>query len=638
MGPRRYITRLAPLCAVALVAAMPAAAQPRYLPGWPVTAGSYHGSSPAVADVDGDGRREIAITSWDGKLNLFNSQGQPLAGFPVATGAQSGERCSPALADLDGDRILEVISVSADGRLYAFARRGSPVAGWPKDLTAGAAGPAVQDFTSYRGLEVFAAAGANVYGFHGNGTAVGGWPVSLDEPSAGPPAVGDLDGDYRPEVVVASGRKVYAFTTSGAAVPGWPATVDGKVVSAPVLADVDADGRTEVLVGTAAGSAYVIDAAGGTRDGWPQSLGPNPVTVPAAVGDMEGRGELTLAFVAGATHIATATVAAFDAEGNPRPGFPKRLDFAVAAAPLIVDADGDRLPEILLVTYDGAVLAFEKNGALTDGFPFKLRGKGITSTPAASDVDDDGFMDIVVAAQNGYVEVFRTDAAYEPSINPWPMYGGNHWRTGKYLPPAAVRQTFELSSRGGGVTIRWKADRRRDRSGWAIFKGVKEAVGGKVVYYEIAYIEEQPTTSYSYYDDKVDNGVIYYYKLEERLSSGESYTYGPKTIRAVGGSAAKARTAITKCYPNPFTAQISIAYEIPDVEGGDAVTSIAVYDISGKLVRNLVNEVKAPGTYIVEWDGTDSRGVPVASGVYLASLRSGGKNAPPSTKTIVLIR
>ncbi len=632
---------MAIFCAVVLAAAAPlvAAAELRYLPGWPVTTGSYHGSSPAVADVDGDGRREIAIVAWDGELNLFNSRGQSLAGFPVATGSQQGERCSPALADLDGDLLLEVISVFADGRLHAFDRRGILVAGWPKDLGAGPAGPAVQDFTSYRGLEVFAAAGANVYGFHGNGTAIGGWPVSLEEASAGPPAVGDLDGDYQPEVVVASDRKVYAFTTSGGAVPGWPATVDGKVVGAPVLADVDDDRRTEVLVGTTAGSAYVLDAAGGVRAGWPQSLGPKPVTVPAAVGDVEGRGELTLVFVAGATHIDSATIGAFDADGRPRPGFPKQLNRTVAAAPLIIDADGDRLPEILVATYDGSLLAFEKNGALTEGFPLKLQGNGITSAPAASDVDDDGFMDLVVASQNGYVEVCRTDAAYDPTVNPWPMYGGNHWRTGKYLPPAAARQTFELSSRGGGVTVRWKADRRAGRLGWVIFKGVKDAVGGKVLYYEIANVEEQPTASYSYNDDKVDNGVIYYYKLEERLSSGESYTYGPKSIRAVGGGATQARSAITKCYPNPFTTQISIAYEVAEVESGEAeaVTAIAVYDISGKLVRTLVSEAKAPGTYIVEWDGTDSRGVPVASGVYLASLRA-TKNAPPSTRTLVLIR
>ncbi len=636
MGPRRYIKRLTILCAVTLAAAALAAGAPRYLPGWPVTGGSYHGSSPAVADIDGDGRREIAIAAWDGKLNLFNSRGQLLPGFPVSTGTRSGERNSPALADLDGDKVLEIVHVSADGNIYAFDRRGMPVAGWPQKLAAGAKGPAVQDFTSYRGLEIFAAGGTGLYGLHGNGTAVGGWPVPL-EGSSTAPAIGDLDGDRRPEVVVAANRQIHAFTTSGTSVPGWPATVDGEVVGAPVLADVDGDDRTEVLVGTAAGSAYVLDADGRVRAGWPQSLGSKPITAPAAVGDLDGRGELTLVFVGGATHIGSATLAAFDADGRPRPGFPKQLNRTVAAAPLVVDADGDGLPEILLATYDGSLLAFEKNGALSDGFPLKLQGTGITSTPAAADVDDDGFMDIVVAAQNGYVEVLRTDAAYDPSVNPWPMYGGNHWRTGKYLALTGIRQTFVLSARGGGITIRWKADPRTDRSGWAVFKGIKDAVSGNVVYFELAYVDEQPTSSYSYRDDKVENGLIYYYKLEERLSSGGSYTYGPKAIRAVGGSATKARSTITKCYPNPFATRVSIAYEVAAVEGAESTTSIAVYDISGKLIRTLVEEAKAPGKYVVEWDGTDSRGVPVASGVYLTSLRS-SEAASPSTKTLVLVR
>jgi hypothetical protein len=246
-------------------------------------------------------------------------------------------------------------------------------------------------------------------------------------------------------------------------------------------------------------------------------------------------------------------------------------------------------------------------------------------------------MDIVVAAQNGYVEVFRTDAAYDPSVNPWPMYGGNHWRTGKYLALTGIRQTFELSSRGGGITIRWKADPRAGRSGWAILKGIKDAVSGNVVYFELAYVDEQPTSSYSYRDDQAENGAIYYYKLEERLSSGGSYTYGPKAIRAAGGSATKARSAITKCYPNPFSTRVSIAFEVAADERPEHTISIGVYDISGKLIRTLVDEAKHPGKYVADWDGTDNRGVPVASGVYLASLRS-GEGASPSTKTLVLVR
>lgn len=640
MGKHKNIINLTILSAagLAFVAPFATAAEPRYLRGWPVNVGPCHDSSPAVADVDGDGRREIAIATWDGKLYLLDAHGRPLSGFPVSTGARSGECSSPALADLDGDNKLEVLFASGDGKLYAFDHGGLPVPGWPKELgAAGSGGVAVQDFTNYRGLEVFAAAGAALYGFHGNGTAIGGWPVTLEEPSHGLPAVGDLDGDQQPEVVVASGRKIYAFNTSGAEAVGWPVALDGQVAGAPVLADVDGDGRTEVLVGTTAGLAYVVDADGAVRPGWPQSFGAKPITVSAAVGDVDGRGKLALVFVGGARYVDSATVGVFDADGRPRPGFPKQLRQTVAAAPLMVDADGDGLPEILLVTYDGSLLSFEKNGSPTGGFPVKLSGTGITSTPAAMDVDDDGFMDIVVGAQNGYLEVIRTEAAYEPSANPWPMFGGNHWRTGKYLAPAADRQAFTLAVQGGAIIIRWKAEPAPGRSGWAIFKGIRDRVSGSIVYYELAYVEEQPTASYSYRDDKVNDGTIYYYKLEERLSSGRVRTYGPKAVRAVGG-APKPRSAINRCYPNPFVTQVSIAYEVAPVDrDAAAVTSIAVYDISGKLIRYLVNEAKTPGKYVAEWDGTDAGGAPVASGVYVACLRV-GEIATPSTRTVVLVR
>jgi hypothetical protein len=627
------------MCAVILTVAAPSftAAEPKYLPGWPVSRGSFHDSSPAVADVDGDGRREIAVAAWDGKINLFDARGRELPGYPVSTAARSGEHASPVLADLDGDKVLELIFASADGRLYAFDAHGMAVPGWPKELgPGGTGGAAVQDFTSYRGLEVFASAADNVYGFHGNGTYIGGWPVRLEETPAGLPAVGDLDGDRTPEVVVASGDVVYAFKTSGAYAAGWPVKLDGKAAAAPVLADVDGDGKTEVLLGTTAGSAYVLDADGSVRAGWPQRFGSKPIAAPAAVGDFEGRGDLTVVFVGGATYMGSATIGAFDRDGRPRPGFPKQINRAVAAAPLAVDTDGDGLPEILLITYDGSLLSFERDGTLTAGYPVKLLADGVTSTPAAADVDDDGFLDIVVAAQNGYVEVVRTDSAYEPSANPWPMYGGNHWRTGKFIAPVSKRQTFTLSARAGGITIRWRAEPRAGRTGWAIFKGLRDYVSGNVLYYEMAYVEEQPTTSYSYRDEKVDDGTVYYYKLEERLSSGAGYSYGPKAIRAVGGIA-EATSAITRCYPNPFTTQVSIAYEVGAVAAGSAVTTIAIYDISGKLIRYLVNENKTAGKYIIEWDGADSRGVPVASGVYLASLRV-GEDTPPATKTVVLVR
>jgi hypothetical protein len=69
-------------------------------------------------------------------------------------------------------------------------------------------------------------------------------------------------------------------------------------------------------------------------------------------------------------------------------------------------------------------------------------------------------------------------------------------------------------------------------------------------------------------------------------------------------------------YPNPFNPVTFISY---DLEDGGLVT-LAVYDMTGRLVRNLAWEYQSAGNHIVQWDGTDECGTPVASGIYVYRL------------------
>ena len=72
-------------------------------------------------------------------------------------------------------------------------------------------------------------------------------------------------------------------------------------------------------------------------------------------------------------------------------------------------------------------------------------------------------------------------------------------------------------------------------------------------------------------------------------------------------------------FPNPFNPETTIRYEMPD--GGSVY--LAIYNQLGQKVRTLVNASQAPGIHSVTWDGRDSAGGQVASGVYLYFLRSG---------------
>jgi flagellar hook assembly protein FlgD len=62
---------------------------------------------------------------------------------------------------------------------------------------------------------------------------------------------------------------------------------------------------------------------------------------------------------------------------------------------------------------------------------------------------------------------------------------------------------------------------------------------------------------------------------------------------------------------------------------------LAVYDVSGKLVKTLVDEVRPAGDNAFRWDGTDKSGRAVASGAYYARLTSQGVN---QVRPMALIR
>ena len=72
-------------------------------------------------------------------------------------------------------------------------------------------------------------------------------------------------------------------------------------------------------------------------------------------------------------------------------------------------------------------------------------------------------------------------------------------------------------------------------------------------------------------------------------------------------------------YPNPFNPVTRIKYDIPPSKGARGMmTKLIIYDVLGKEVQTLVNQQLSPGTYEVEWDGSNH-----PSGVYFYKLSAG---------------
>lgn len=121
---------------------------------------------------------------------------------------------------------------------------------------------------------------------------------------------------------------------------------------------------------------------------------------------------------------------------------------------------------------------------------------------------------------------------------------------------------------------------------------------------------------------------------------GRSYSY---YISAVRGNSEAVRSTTIKLslppkpvtlyqnFPNPFNPSTTISFFIPD----RASINLDIFDVKGRRVKTLIDEIKPAGRYNAEWNGRNSRGNPVSSGVYYYRLTA-GKNI--ITKKLVLMR
>lgn len=88
-------------------------------------------------------------------------------------------------------------------------------------------------------------------------------------------------------------------------------------------------------------------------------------------------------------------------------------------------------------------------------------------------------------------------------------------------------------------------------------------------------------------------------------------------------------------FPNPFNPETIINYRLPKSGLKAVTTSLKIYDLLGREVRTLVDEKQSPGFYKVLWDGRDTFGRKVSSGIYLYQLKSGNSLL---TKKMLLVR
>jgi len=118
------------------------------------------------------------------------------------------------------------------------------------------------------------------------------------------------------------------------------------------------------------------------------------------------------------------------------------------------------------------------------------------------------------------------------------------------------------------------------------------------------------------------SGRPYRYNNDDLKSNVEFILHHCFQESGSSGSDIPADFTLNQNYPNPFNQGTTIAYSLSD----NAVFTIRIYDVRGRIVRTLARQVNASqGTDSITWYGMDDSGMAVSSGVYFCEMEIGGK-------------
>ncbi|KAA3612623.1 MAG: T9SS C-terminal target domain-containing protein [Calditrichaeota bacterium] len=315
-------------------------------------------SYPVVADLNADGRDEFIFCSSNGALKAY--QTQDLNGdnqFDVLWDLNLGFKTSSALTFVNGNIHFatdKLITIDGAGNVVSSLTLQDEVV----DLA--------HANTSFYLLsdEMLHDANSFVFSFSGPGRSVASGPfglavntdselfflnendeisVQLDEKFAESRiAIGDVDGDGRHDVVLTTGNYITAFNNTGAVIENFPL----KIGSFP-----------------ASSKKLLLESIG----------------------------------------------LIYDAE------------------PLLLNIDNDAAQEIFIVGAEDDLWGID-NGAIIDGFPVAFAG-GVIQSPTAGDIDNDGELEILAVSSDGFLHAFDISGVAKDGDHAWLNYGGNRHHT-----------------------------------------------------------------------------------------------------------------------------------------------------------------------------------------------------------------
>ncbi len=465
---------------------------PDYVAGWPLKTeyGLINVHPLLVEDINGDGLKEIMYQEWSEfgfgtKTHALGYNGQDIAGWPLDN--LEPLRTVPSVIDVNKDGRNEIVFTTYC-TIYCFSGNGTWL--W-SDSTACGDGyhfnppsvPIVSDLDQDGADEIFVIAwgscGGNtcspyikLYALNSDGSLK--WSREINKiniPDNNPPVVGDVDGDGSKEIFFGGYSSVngkimyYLINPQGNDYPSWPMELDGVWGGGFRLADINGDIKDEMIFSMRNDHEpngqiiHALDHAGNELPGWPVPTDNYSYIKQLIISDLFGYNE--------------PQIIAYDPNDSGRyeiffsngTKFNEKISKSGSSS-ITLDHDGDGIKGLFKVNsyyyfygpddkYE--FMGFNLSGNDVVGFP-KLVGNyrphqygnwDYTEliTPIASDINNDGWTDLIVGTGE-YIYVWTFDDVFREENSDWPQFHHDSQHTGRYVLQSISNDCGDANSDG----------------------------------------------------------------------------------------------------------------------------------------------------------------------------------------------
>lgn len=125
---------------------------------------------------------------------------------------------------------------------------------------------------------------------------------------------------------------------------------------------------------------------------------------------------------------------------------------------------------------------------------------------------------------------------------------------------------------------------------------------------------------YAFEDAAVEAGKTYWYQLKDVSFTGQKKAHPAISVRVE--KVLPKEHLLSQNFPNPFNAVTHIRFAVGEGVPEQQVR-LVIFDVTGRIVKNVVDQSYEPGWHTVKWDGKNKHGQPVASGMYFYQLEIG---------------